>query len=174
MSTCSASTQYFRYLDTWSGFEAAKPAPWPSRGLHQLGKFLEPSSGIVGRGCCCFFLRWQSCAFWAHKEWALEICRVKLEFFSFNTFDVSRIFWQRVVQPRPKHSYCMHFLEGIVLGFFCFGILCSCHRCFPVSILCPIVPLIFDTICYVTFQIYIKRPRHLWREYNMSLCSLLQ
>ena len=31
------------YLDTWSGFEAAKTVPWPSRGLHQFGKFLEPS-----------------------------------------------------------------------------------------------------------------------------------
>ena len=31
------------YLDTWSGFEAAKTAPWPSRGLHHCGKFLEPS-----------------------------------------------------------------------------------------------------------------------------------
>ena len=30
------------YLDTWSGFEAAKTAPWQSRGLH-TGKFLEPS-----------------------------------------------------------------------------------------------------------------------------------
>ena len=33
----------FTYLDTWSGFEAAKTAPWPSRGLHHCGKFLEPS-----------------------------------------------------------------------------------------------------------------------------------
>ena len=31
------------YLDTWSGFEAAKTASWPSRGLHHCGKFLEPS-----------------------------------------------------------------------------------------------------------------------------------
>ena len=31
------------YLDTWSGFEAAKTAPWPNRGLHHCGKFLEPS-----------------------------------------------------------------------------------------------------------------------------------
>ena len=31
------------YLDTWSGFEAAKTAPWPSQGLHHCGKFLEPS-----------------------------------------------------------------------------------------------------------------------------------
>ena len=33
---------YVVYLDTWSGFEAANPAPWPSRGLHHLGKFVEP------------------------------------------------------------------------------------------------------------------------------------
>ena len=32
------------YLVTWSGFEAAyKTVPWPSRGLHHFGKFLEPS-----------------------------------------------------------------------------------------------------------------------------------
>ena len=31
------------YLGTWSCFEAAKTAPWPSRGLHHCGKFLEPS-----------------------------------------------------------------------------------------------------------------------------------
>ena len=28
---------------TWSGFEAAKTAPWLSWGLHHCGKFLEPS-----------------------------------------------------------------------------------------------------------------------------------
>ena len=30
------------YLDTWSGFEVAKTALWPSRRLHHCGKFLEP------------------------------------------------------------------------------------------------------------------------------------
>ena len=34
--------EIYIYLDTWSGFEAAKTAPWPSRGLHHCGKFLEP------------------------------------------------------------------------------------------------------------------------------------
>ena len=37
-------------LDTWSGFEAGKTAPWPSRGLHHFGKFLEPSDEWAGRG----------------------------------------------------------------------------------------------------------------------------
>ena len=34
-----------------------KTAPWPSRGLHHLGKFLEPYDESAGRGCCCFLLR---------------------------------------------------------------------------------------------------------------------
>ena len=29
-------------MDTFSGFEAVKPAPWPSPGLHHRGKLLEP------------------------------------------------------------------------------------------------------------------------------------
>ena len=41
---------------------------------------------------------------------------LKFEFFSFNTFDVSQIVWQRVAQPRPKYSYCI-LLNWIVLGF---------------------------------------------------------
>ena len=45
------------YLDTWSGFEAAKTGPWPSRGLHHFGKFLEPLDERAGRGCCCFLMR---------------------------------------------------------------------------------------------------------------------
>ena len=48
---------WFRYLDTWSGFEAAKTAPWPSRGLNHFGKFLDPSNESAGRGCCCFLMR---------------------------------------------------------------------------------------------------------------------
>ena len=32
---------------TWSGFEAAKTAPWPSLGLHNFGKFFEPSDGCM-------------------------------------------------------------------------------------------------------------------------------
>ena len=45
------------YLDTWSGFEAAKTVPRPSRGLHHFGKFLEPSDELAGRGCFCFLMR---------------------------------------------------------------------------------------------------------------------
>ena len=41
-----------------------------------------------------------------------KFVELKFEFFSFNTFDVSEIFWQRVVQTRPKYSYCI-FLKGL-------------------------------------------------------------
>ena len=61
------------YLDTWSGFEAAKTAPLPSRGLHHFGKFLEPSDEWAGRGYCCFLMRWHSWAFLADQEWASEL-----------------------------------------------------------------------------------------------------
>ena len=88
-----------RYLDTWSGFEAAKTAPWPSRGLHHFGKFLEHSDEWAGRGCCCFLLQWHSLASSAHHEWAPESCSAQI--WIFPTFDVSPIFFQRVGQPRP-------------------------------------------------------------------------
>ena len=43
VSHCQLDDALYGYLDTWSGFEAAKTASWPSRGLHHCGKFLEPS-----------------------------------------------------------------------------------------------------------------------------------
>ena len=71
------------YLYTCSGFETAKTAPWPSRGLHHFGKFLEPSDEWAGRECCCFLMRWHSWAFLAHQEWAPEICRAQILIFQF-------------------------------------------------------------------------------------------
>ena len=39
---CGCYEYLLGYFDTWSYFEAAKTVPWPSRGLHHFGKFLEP------------------------------------------------------------------------------------------------------------------------------------
>ena len=85
------------YLDNWSGFEAAKTPPWLSRGLHHRGKFLELSDEWAGRGCYCFLMRCHSWALLADQEWCRWIIELKFEFFSFNTFDVSQIFWQRAI-----------------------------------------------------------------------------
>ena len=63
------------YLDPWSGFEAAKTAPWPSRGL----QFLEPSDEWAGRGCYCVLMRWHSWAFLADQEWAQETSQLKMK-----------------------------------------------------------------------------------------------
>ena len=138
---------------TWSGFEAAKTAPWPSWGLHHHGKFLEPSDEWTGRGCCCFLMRWHSWAFLAHQEWALEFVELKFEFFSFKTFDVSQIFCQRVVKPWPKYSYSI-LLKGLCwvsVYWILDNARVPCLGCFLFFILCPIVPSIFGTICCVIF-----------------------
>ena len=38
----SMSVYILGYMDTWSGFEAAKTAPWSSRGLHIVVNSLSP------------------------------------------------------------------------------------------------------------------------------------
>ena len=43
--------------------------------------------------------------FWLIGNECQKFVELKFEFLSFNTFDVYQIFWQRVVQPRPKCSY---------------------------------------------------------------------
>ena len=95
---------FYTYLDTWSGFEAAKTAPWPSRGLHHFGKFLGSSDEWAGRGCCFNLMRWHVVGhFWLIRNELQRLVELKFEFYSFNTFDVSHIFWERVVQPKPKY-----------------------------------------------------------------------
>ena len=69
------NTSVITWILTWSGFEAAKTAPWPSRGLNHFGKFLETSDEWAGRGCCCFLMRWHSWAFLVHQEWVPEMYR---------------------------------------------------------------------------------------------------
>ena len=56
-----------------------------------------------------------------------KFVELKLKFFSFNTFDVSQIFWQRVAQPGHKHSYAI-FLKGLCFVSVCWilnNALCS-------------------------------------------------
>ena len=86
-----------------------------------------------------------------------KLVELKFEFFSFNTFDVSQIFWQRVVQPRPKYSYCFSWRDFAGFLFVGYWIMhcVPCLGCFLFFIVCPIVPSIFGTVCCVIFQIYI-------------------
>ena len=44
---------------------------------------------------------------WLVRNGVKKLVKLKFEFFSFNTFNVTQIFWQRVVQPTPKYSYCI-------------------------------------------------------------------
>ena len=105
--------------------------------------------------------------FWLIRNEHQKFVERKFEFFSFNAFDVSQIFWQLVVQPRPKHSYCI-FLKGLCWFLFV-GYLIT-HSvpwlgCFLVSILFPILPSIFGNICCVIFHIYV----YIYITFNASL-----
>ena len=56
--------------------------------------------------------------FWLIRKELQTFVEVKFEFLSFNTFDVSEIFWQRVVQPTTEAQIqLLHSVDGIVLGF---------------------------------------------------------
>ena len=50
--------------------------------------------------------------FWLIRNGLEKRVELKFEVFSFNTLDVSQIFWKRVVQPRPKYSDCI-LLKGL-------------------------------------------------------------
>ena len=65
--------------------------------------------------------------FWLVRNWVDKLVELKFEFFSFNTFDVSQIFWQRVVQPRPEYSFCI-LLKGLCwvsVSWILYNALCS-------------------------------------------------
>ena len=77
--------------------------------------------------------------FWLIRNELQKLVELKFEFFSFNTFDVSQIFWQRVVQLRPKYSYCI-LVKGLCWVSVCWilnNALCSmswmlsCFYCVP-------------------------------------------
>ena len=103
-------------VDTWSGFQAAKTAPWPSQGLHHFGKVLEPTDEWAGRGCCCFLMRWHSWAFLAHQEWTLEICRAQIWIFQFSHFRcLSEILATGC--SSEAQTQLLYFLIGTLMGF---------------------------------------------------------
>ena len=73
--------------------------------------------------------------FWLIRN---ELQKAQIEVCSFDTFDVSQIFWQRVVQPRPKYSYCI-LLKGLCWLFVCWipnNALCSMSWMFFGFLLC--------------------------------------
>ena len=54
--------------------------------------------------------------FWLIRNELQKFVELKFEYFGFNTFSVSQLFWKRVVQTRPKYSYCI-FLKGLCRVF---------------------------------------------------------
>ena len=110
-----------KYLDTWilgCGFEAAKTVPWPSRGLTTLVNSLGPQMSELVDDAVASWCGDIVGHFSLIRNELQKFVELKFEFFSFNTFDVSQIFWQRVVQTRLKYSYCI-FLRGLCWVFVC-------------------------------------------------------
>ena len=88
--------------------------------------------------------------FWLIRNEPQKFVELKFEFFSFNTFDVSQIFWHRVVQPRAKYSYCISWsgcAEFLFVGYWITHCVLRLE-CFLVCILYSIVPSLFGTICW--------------------------
>ena len=79
-----SESNYWNYQESESNYGAATTAPWPSRGLHHCGKFLEPSDEWAGRGSYCFLMRWHSWAFLAGQGWCRETCRTQIWIFEFD------------------------------------------------------------------------------------------
>ena len=66
--------------------------------------------------------------FWLIRNELRKFVELKFEFFSFNTFDVSQIFWQRVVQTTPKYSYCISWRDSarfLFIGYWITHCMCS-------------------------------------------------
>ena len=69
--------------------------------------------------------------FWLTRNELKKNVELEFEFFS---FDLSQIFWQRVLQPRPNYSYCI-FLKGLFWVSLCWvlnSVLCSMSWVFSV------------------------------------------
>ena len=106
--------------------------------------------------------------FWLVRNGVEELAELKFEFFSFNTFDVSQIFWQRVVQARPKYSYCI-LLKGFCWVSVCWilnNALCSMfwmfsgfycvHNC-AINIWHPMLFYLPNIYNYITFKASLER-----------------
>ena len=91
---------------------------WPSRGLHHCGNSLSSQMSELVEDAIASWCDDIVGHFWLVRNGVEKLVEHKFEFLSFNTFDVSQIFRQRVVQPRPKYSYCI-LLKGLCWVSIC-------------------------------------------------------
>ena len=107
--------------------------------------------------------------FWLIRNELQKLVELKFEFFIFfNTFDVSQIFWQRVVQPRLKYSNCI-FLNGLCWVSVCWilnNALCFVSLVFSgfyfvshctINILNHMLCYLPNTYNYITFTASLER-----------------
>ena len=91
--------------------------------------------------------------FWLIRNGVETLVELKFEYFSFNTFDVSQIFWQRFVQPRPKYSYCilLKVLCWVSVCWILNNALCSMSWMFSVFYCVPhcAINIWHNMLCYL-------------------------
>ena len=126
----------------------------PNRRLHRCFRFPGPSDEIAGPGCCCFSPRWHGWSFWGDQGWVPEICLARILIFQFYHFRCPLDFRQRVVQAKPRQSYCIFSIILCWVSDWYSITQCSMPRMFSGFYSVPIVPSIFGTICCVIFPIY--------------------
>ena len=93
--------------------------------------------------------------FWLIRNGLEKLVELKFEFLGFNTFDVSQIFWQRVVQPMPKYSDCI-LLKGLCRASVCWMLnnaLCSMSWMFSVFYCVPhcAINIWHHMLCYLPY-----------------------
>ena len=148
-----------------------------SRRCHD-NKFLIGRSELVedAIASCCGDIVWY---FWLIRNELQKLVEFKFEFFSFNTFHVSQIYWQRVLQSRPKYGYCI-LLKGLCWVSVCWKLnnaLCSVSWVFSGFYCVPdcAINIWHHMLCYLpNIYNYITFTAFLYREYNLSSCSLSQ
>ena len=164
-------TFYIIWYFEW--FWSIKPAPLPCWGLHNLGKFLEPLHEITGRDAvvsCCGDIVGH---FMLITNESRNLLSSNLNF-SVLTLSMSlRYFGSELYNQGPNTFIAFSWRDcaGFLFVFYWITLCVTCLGCFLVSILCPIVPSIFGTMCCVIFQTYTQ---HLWREYNLCSSCLSQ
>ena len=119
-----------------------------------------------------------SWVFLAGQEWCRVTFELKFEFFSFNNLGVPQIFWQRVVQPRPKYSYCI-FLKGLCwvsVRWILNNALCSMSSMFSGFYCVPncAINIWHHMLCYLPNIYNSMKFTASRREYNLSSCNFSQ
>ena len=139
------------YFDTWRGSKQLRLLRGRIGDSTTSVNSLSPQMSELVEDAVAFWCGDIVGQFWLIRNELQKFVELKFEFFSFNTFDVSEIFWQRVVQRGPNTVIAFSWRDCWILN----NALCSMSWMFSVFSFVPHCAInISGTICCVIFQIY--------------------